>query len=83
MQCIAFLSLTASLYNKVENTFQEKHTNVFRPHAGRFRGSGYLYIQPRYRRHNMEKSVPSRLYAVNSNKGRHPEAPTNFAMKGG
>ena len=36
-----------------------------------------------YRRHNLEKSVPSRLYAVNSNEGRHSGAPRNFVMRGG
>ena len=40
-------------------------------------------LHHRYRRHNLEKSVPSRLYAVNSNEGRHSEAPRNFAMRGG
>ena len=75
-------------------------------HARRARGSGHLYIHPRYprgrgvawretflevvklhhryRRHNSEKSVSSRLYAVNSSiKLRHQGALANFAMKRG
>ena len=39
---------------------------------------------PQYRRHNLEKSVSSRLYAVNSSiKLRHQGALANFVMKGG
>ena len=41
-------------------------------------------LHHRYRRHNLEKSVSSRLYAVNSSiKLRHQGALENFAMKGG
>ena len=40
-------------------------------------------LHDRYRRHNLEKSVPSCLYAVNSNEGRHSGAPRNFAVRGG
>ena len=41
---------------------------------------GVMKLHQRYRRQKLEKkSVPSRLYAVNSNQGRHPEAKTIFA----
>ena len=40
-------------------------------------------LHHRYRRHNLEKSIPLCLYAVNSNEGRHSGAPRNFAMRGG
>ena len=40
-------------------------------------------LHHRYRRHKLDESVPSRLYAVNSNEGRHSGAPRNFAMRRG